>query len=96
MASREAARSGPSWGAGHTLGSDESESKAISDQEPNPDTGETAIRNITFWRTGFTIENGPLRLYSDAESAELLESINQGCVNMPSAMYVTLIFDSPP
>jgi UBX domain-containing protein 1 len=80
VASREASRTDPSWGAGHTLGSDETESQSIPDPDVEP--GETAIRNIIFWRTGFTIENGPLRLYSDPESAELLESINQGCVHV--------------
>lgn len=79
---REAARGGggPSWGRGNTLGSDETESATIPDPNVDDEDVETAVRNIIFWRTGFTIENGPLLLYSDPDSAQLLESIQQGYV----------------
>ncbi|CAG7854867.1 SubName: Full=Related to SHP1-potential regulatory subunit for Glc7p {ECO:0000313/EMBL:CCA75778.1} [Serendipita indica DSM 11827] len=78
MANREPPRSSAFFGTGNTLGSDESESQTVPDPNARPDAEDTAIRNITFWRTGFTIQDGPLLLYSDPESAELLEAIQQG------------------
>lgn len=75
---RERARAGPFVGAGHTLGSDEAESQVVPDPDANLDDEDTAVRNITFWRTGFTIQDGPLRSYNDPESAQLLELIQQG------------------
>jgi len=89
-AEREATRSGPFRGTGHTLGSDEAESSYIAD--PSASSGqeqETAIRNITFWRDGFTIEDGPLRRYDDETSSELLAQINSGHAP-PSVLNVTL------
>ncbi|TCD71049.1 hypothetical protein EIP91_000141 [Steccherinum ochraceum] len=66
-------------GGGHTLGSDEVESQFIPD--PNgasePDT-ETAIRNLTFWQDGFSVEDGPLMRYDDANNEQILAEINSG------------------
>jgi UBX domain-containing protein 1 len=84
---RESARTGPFFGRGHTLGSDETESQVIPDPNADEDEVDTAVRSIIFWRTGFTIENGPLLLYTDPDSAKLLESIQQGCVSL--AMVLT-------
>ena len=39
---------------------------------------ETAIRNITFWRDGFSIEDGELRRYDDPAQAQILSEINAG------------------
>ena len=39
---------------------------------------ETAVRVITFWRNGFTIEDGPLLSYDNPQNAQLLELINSG------------------
>ncbi|KAG8935301.1 hypothetical protein FRC01_003052 [Tulasnella sp. 417] len=70
-------------GGGNVLGSDEVPSHYI----PDPSTGraegtgdqmETAIREITFWRTGFTIQDGPLMQYDDPANADILRSINSG------------------
>jgi len=76
--SREAARSGAFAGQGFTLGSDEVESQVVPDPNAEENEADTAVRSIVFWRTGFTIENGPLLLYTDPDSAKLLESIQQG------------------
>ncbi|KIM31278.1 hypothetical protein M408DRAFT_327539 [Serendipita vermifera MAFF 305830] len=84
---REATRSGPFSGRGNTLGSDEAESQVVGD--PVADEEETAVRNIIFWRTGFTIENGPLLLYSDPVSAQLLQSIQDGLAP-PEALNVRI------
>jgi UBX domain-containing protein 1 len=39
---------------------------------------ETAIRNITFWRDGFSIEDSELRRYDDPAQAQILSEINAG------------------
>ena len=38
---------------------------------------ETAQRNITFWRNGFSIEGGRFYDYADAENGRLLEEMNR-------------------
>ncbi|KAI6127014.1 ubiquitin-related domain-containing protein [Pisolithus sp. B1] len=46
-------------GGGHTLGSDEVESTYIPDPDvPDEAEVEVAQRNITFWRNGFSVEDG--------------------------------------
>jgi len=67
-------------GGGHTLGSDEVPSEFIADPDAELDDSqeETAIRNITFWRDGFSVENGPLLRYDVPENARLLNEINTG------------------
>ena len=63
------------------MGSDEVPSQFI----PDPDaedlqdgSEEAAIRNITFWKDGFCIEDGPLLRYDIPENAKLLDEINTG------------------
>lgn len=68
-------------GSGHTLGSDEVESQLIPD--PNaaheqPATQERVIRHITFWRNGFSVEDGPLFRYDDPANSDILRAIDQG------------------
>jgi hypothetical protein len=43
---------------------------------------ETAIRHLTFWRDGFSVEDGELRRYRDDDpaQAQILSEINAGCV----------------
>ena len=41
---------------------------------------ETAIRHLTFWRDGFSVEDGDLRRYDDPAQAQILSEINAGCV----------------
>jgi len=73
------ARSGPFQGSGHRLGDDESPSTIIPDPNvPAEREMETAIRVITFWKNGFTIEDGPLLAFDNPQNAELLELINSG------------------
>jgi len=66
-------------GAGYTLGSDEIESAYVPDpnEPPNP-AEETAIRHLTFWRDGFSVEDGDLRRYDDPAQAQILSEINAG------------------
>lgn len=74
-----ARRSAAFSGAGYTLGSDEVESTYIPDPNgpPNP-VEETAIRHLTFWRDGFSVEDGELRRYDDPAQAQILSEINAG------------------
>ena len=39
---------------------------------------QTAIRNLTFWRDGFSVEGGDLRRYDDPAQAQILSEINAG------------------
>ncbi|SJL08724.1 uncharacterized protein ARMOST_12093 [Armillaria ostoyae] len=67
-------------GGGHTLGSDEVPSTFIPDPdaEENDGTEETAIRHLTFWRDGFTVEDGDLMRYDDPNNEQILAEINSG------------------
>ena len=42
-----------------------------------------AIRHLTFWRDGFSIEDGELMRYDNPESDKVLEEINAGSVPAP-------------
>ncbi|KAI0052836.1 SEP-domain-containing protein [Auriscalpium vulgare] len=66
-------------GGGYTLGSDDIESSFIPDPNAPPAAElETAIRHVTFWRDGFSIEDGDLRRYDDPEQARILNEISSG------------------
>jgi len=75
---------------GNTLGSDETPSTFVPDPNARPDEEEeedepeeTAIRNLTFWEDGFSIEDGDLMRYDDPRNAEILAAINSGYVLFP-------------
>lgn len=38
------------------------------------------MRHITFWRDGFSVEDGPLMRYDEPANAQLLDEINTGYV----------------
>ncbi|KAJ6602729.1 hypothetical protein DFH09DRAFT_1019843 [Mycena vulgaris] len=65
-------------GGGHTLGSDEVESAFV----PDPLAADAALapvtRHLTFWRDGFTVEDGPLMRYDDPHHAEVIAAIHSG------------------
>ncbi|KAH0580409.1 UBX domain-containing protein 1 [Termitomyces sp. J132] len=71
-------RSGPFRGGGHTLGSDEVESTYIPDPDAIHEDEAPAVRNLTLWSDGFTIEDGPLMDYDNPGDAALLEQIRSG------------------
>ncbi|TDL23423.1 SEP-domain-containing protein [Rickenella mellea] len=81
-------------GGGHRLGSDEVESAYVPDPTaPPPGEGseedeERAIRYLTFWRDGFSVEDGPLMRYDDPENAETLRAIDRG--QAPPHLFNTL------
>lgn len=77
------ASAGPSrprfTGSGHTLGSDESPSVLVPDTSAPPARApETVHRSLTFWRDGFSIEDGPLMRYDEPANQEILRAIQSG------------------
>ncbi|KAI0919984.1 hypothetical protein AcV5_001914 [Taiwanofungus camphoratus] len=66
-------------GGGHTLGSDEVDSAYVPDPSvPAEPEEETAIRHLTFWRDGFSVEDGELMRYDDPGNSQILSEINSG------------------
>ncbi|KAI0685347.1 hypothetical protein BC835DRAFT_1384566 [Cytidiella melzeri] len=68
-------------GGAHRLGGEDVETEFI----PDPDAAEqdldelpTAIRRLTLWRDGFSIEDGELMRYDNPQHAQILEEINTG------------------
>ncbi|GAA5908306.1 hypothetical protein JCM5296_000512 [Sporobolomyces johnsonii] len=80
-------RSSAFSGSAHTLGSDETPSTYIPDpsksshadeqEEEEEDDEEVAVRTLTFWQDGFSVEDGELLKYE--ENQELLAAIQSGC-----------------
>lgn len=82
---RRAAEAGPAAnnaphsvfsGGGYTLGSDDVDSTYVPD--PDEQDAPPAVRHLTFWRDGFSVEDGPLMRYDDPNNAKILEEINSG------------------
>jgi len=46
--------------------------------EEDEEEEEVQIRNLTFWKEGFSIEDGPLMRYDDPHNKEILEAIKAG------------------
>ncbi|KAG0228197.1 hypothetical protein BGW41_003516 [Actinomortierella wolfii] len=66
-------------GTGMRLGSDEVPSTAVPSSEPQqPVRLEKAVRTLTFWRNGFSIEDGPLIAFNDPAGREILDSLDRG------------------
>ncbi|KIJ27410.1 hypothetical protein M422DRAFT_784894 [Sphaerobolus stellatus SS14] len=75
--------SGTFGGSGYILGSDEVESSVVPDPNAQPaaeegDDQEVATRHITFWRDGFSVEDGALMRYDEPENSRILDEINTG------------------
>ncbi|KAF9437873.1 hypothetical protein BGZ76_010750 [Entomortierella beljakovae] len=71
-------------GQGNRLGSEgESSSSQVEPQlpvrsTPTPETLETVTRSLTFWRNGYSLDDGPLMSYTDPANREFLDAINRG------------------
>lgn len=50
----------------------------MDEDEDEEDDEEVAIRHLTFWRDGFSVEDGPLMRYDDPANRETLEAIKAG------------------
>ncbi|RPB03461.1 SEP-domain-containing protein [Choiromyces venosus 120613-1] len=66
-------------GTGRTLGSEDTESVEIPDPEAarRPQIP-TVTRSLTFWRDGFSVEDGPLMRYDDPANQDVLRAIQNG------------------
>ncbi|KAI8061144.1 hypothetical protein BC940DRAFT_310413 [Gongronella butleri] len=69
-------------GSGYTLGSEEEPSVQVAGSTPAADEEEdftqTVTRHLTFWRNGFSIDDGPLLRYDDPANSAMLSEINNG------------------
>ncbi|CAG8701891.1 6797_t:CDS:10 [Racocetra persica] len=65
-------------GTGYRLGSDEEPSVEVNSQPSTTEPPRTVVRHLTFWRDGFSIEDGPLMAYDDPANEEFLKAINNG------------------
>lgn len=74
-------------GAGYRLGTEEEDlgepSKPVEgtssiSQQDEIDLDKVVTRTLTFWRNGFSIEDGPLHSYNDPENKRVLEAIHSG------------------
>jgi UBX domain-containing protein 1 len=62
-----------------TLGGDDTPSQTIPDPQAHvPEPLETQTRILHLWNDGFSIEDGPLRRFDDAQNAADLAMIRQG------------------
>ncbi|KAI7867524.1 hypothetical protein BDF14DRAFT_1742975 [Spinellus fusiger] len=65
-------------GSGYTLGSDETPSQLMSQPVPVQETQEAITRYLTFWKNGFSVDDGPLFRYDDPANEAMLSAINSG------------------
>jgi UBX domain-containing protein 1 len=63
------------------------------EEEEEFDDDDVQIRNLTFWKDGFSIEDGPLMTYDDPYNKEILEAIKSGSV-MGTERIVAVQIDS--
>ncbi|KAI8342069.1 hypothetical protein BC941DRAFT_415281 [Chlamydoabsidia padenii] len=68
-------------GSGYTLGSEEEPSMLVNDPAaagPSTESLPSVTRYLTFWRNGFSVDDGPLLRYDDPANSAMLDSINSG------------------
>ncbi|KAI8365498.1 hypothetical protein EDC96DRAFT_443571 [Choanephora cucurbitarum] len=69
-------------GVGYRLGSEDEPSTrvqpAVDSDDDEEEELESVTRNLTFWRNGFSVDDGPLYAYADPANQEMLNSINDG------------------
>ncbi|KAK7057951.1 SEP-domain-containing protein [Favolaschia claudopus] len=64
-------------GGGHTLGGEGQASSFVPGEAQEPED-ELVVRRLTFWRDGFTVEDGELMRYDDPANADVLAAIHAG------------------
>ncbi|KAL0094693.1 hypothetical protein F4703DRAFT_1820128 [Phycomyces blakesleeanus] len=76
----ESSRPAPFSGSGYTLGSDDTPSQQIGTANPaSTEVPQGPItRYLTFWRNGFSVDDGPLFRYDDPANEAMLSAINSG------------------
>ncbi|CAO3596419.1 unnamed protein product [Absidia cylindrospora] len=66
-------------GYGHTLGSDEDASVTVTGTAVEEDDSMAPVtRHLTFWRNGYSVDDGPLLRYDDPANSAMLNAINSG------------------
>ncbi|KAI7896695.1 uncharacterized protein EV154DRAFT_535637 [Mucor mucedo] len=69
-------------GSGYRLGSEDEPSTLAQPSSPVAPAlvqeTEPVTRHLTFWRNGFSVDDGPLYLYTDPANQEMLTAINSG------------------
>ncbi|ODQ51649.1 SEP-domain-containing protein [Saitoella complicata NRRL Y-17804] len=68
-------------GTGYKLGGDDVESEVIPDPHAapaQPARREKVTRTLTFWKEGFSVDDGPLYRYDDPANQGILSAINSG------------------
>ncbi len=69
-------------GAGYRLGDETKPSEKIVPKEDRAaaerEEKGPVTRSLVFYRQGFTVDDGPLRSYTDPANAEFLSDINKG------------------
>ncbi|KAI9258162.1 hypothetical protein BDA99DRAFT_515406 [Phascolomyces articulosus] len=70
-------------GSGYKLGSEEEPSTVVNptlptDGEEEEHSHEPVTRYLTFWRDGFSVDDGPLYRYDDPANQTMLNAINSG------------------
>jgi hypothetical protein len=68
-------------GSGFRLGND---SSRPGEKIEAPKKPQTVTKVITFYKQGFTVNDGPLRRFEDPENSKFLEDVNQVCVAPPT------------
>jgi UBX domain-containing protein 1 len=61
-------------------------------EDEEEDDEEVAIRHLTFWKDGFSIEDGELRRYDEPGNKMLLEAINLGSVFLLLSLLASPLF----
>ncbi|KAK6463108.1 hypothetical protein DFJ63DRAFT_285473 [Scheffersomyces coipomensis] len=70
-------------GSGYKLGDGTTNSsEKVVDDSSKPKRPAKVTREITFWKQGFTVGDGPLLRYDDPENASVLSELNRGRVPM--------------
>lgn len=64
-------------GTGYKLGQSNDDTEVVHPPSTSRQESQTEV-TLKMWREGFSIDDGPLRLYTDPESREFLDAVRQG------------------
>ncbi|XP_043566278.1 NSFL1 cofactor p47 [Chiloscyllium plagiosum] len=74
----ESSKSKPFGGGGYRLGATEGEQSAYVTGERRPETAQDVHVILKLWKSGFSVDDGELRNYTDPANAQFLEAIRRG------------------
>eukprot|EP01121_Diplochlamys_sp_Union-15-3_P001737 TRINITY_DN11511_c0_g1_i2.p1 TRINITY_DN11511_c0_g1~~TRINITY_DN11511_c0_g1_i2.p1 ORF type:complete len:358 (+),score=95.30 TRINITY_DN11511_c0_g1_i2:63-1136(+) len=67
-------------GSGYQLGNTSIPSKKLQEQQQQKNQSQRVRKVLTFWKNGFTVDDGPLRSYSDPANKDFLSDVHQGII----------------